>query len=472
MRTVVHLDDRKEFIGLVRCGMATAPDPDTASTATEIERCATVILEVFTAAIEGVGTKSVDRGHSASWWNDECKQAYKEYRASALRRAPGDLRYTEDHRCFLAAVRKAKRQYWTSTLNRAITDDKQYKLIAWHKLGPKLNSPPLRVSERVIEDDQGKAEAQTTARLIQPVQRPKLRMPRYIPGSRRDPTEGLPKASAAKAFKRWFVNRLADEVTVFTDGSQKGENVGYGFAAYLGRDCIGTGHGKLGTPSLNFDGEAIGAWKGLEYVLLERPGLRRKWIWVCLDNIGVIRWLQADAPASAQWAYIRFQEAMETYDVRIRWCPGYCGVEGHEKADDLAKARSELREANSDCTQIAYDVRAQGRRSTKVTQEEWWRKAITRLTDRYKFFQLDHDIKCYTELVMLTREELHRYLAVRQGHGDFAWYNRRFRHDDAQTDCSCGRAKAPEHLVFRRKAPYTKWPRRNGLRHDEAGRRA
>jgi ribonuclease HI len=999
-RTVVHPDNKDKFCGLIQCGMATAPDPTTASTPAEIEHCSAVITQVFSTAIEGAGTKVADRGRSAEWWNDECKEAYKEYRTAELQRPLGAQEYTEEHRRFLATVRRAKREYWRGILDLAITDNKLYKVIAWHKLGPKLKSPPLRVGDQVIEDELGKAKAlktevlerfseaddldydpltewqedeqtlpwedtatpeevekhtigvsstspgvdwitvhlmrdcwehikeyihalfnaclrhhyfparwksaevamipkvgkkdrtsprswrpiallsclgkglerlvakrlawtslihkvlspqhggalpkrstmdlvasftheaeyalrqgkkislvtldvqgafdallrrrllqrmrrqgwalsllrfvdsflsgrrirvrlegatteyspvrcgtpqgsplspvlymlylaellnadptlrfgyaddvaiyrasnslhdnaaklaedvreifrwgdankvvfapekielihitrsrdddnppvevsseltiqptgaaarpgqtpavrwlgvwfdrnlrfrrhvdersnramalarhirslantkngppadmlrkavitcviptalygneawyggrqkparnasqakkemvsakvgyhvdkihkamklaarsvlpvwkttptdtvfrdaglptaqaaldealyrfayrlrtvdkthplarrvntkriirgrnagqhelpktkvQTTARLLQPVQRPELRMPRYTAGSRTDPTEGQSKTQAAKAFKRWFRDRPADEVVVFTDGSQKGDDVGYGFAVYLGQECIGTGQGKLETPSINFDGEAVGAWKGLEHVIRERPDLGGRRIWVCLDNTGVIWCLRADAPASAQWAYLRFQEAMETYNVRVKWCPGHCGVEGNEKADELAKAGSELSEADLNCTRTAYGVRAQGKKLTKATREEWWRKTKARLSDRYRFFRLDYEVRCHEELAMLTREELHRYLAVRHGHGDFAWYHRRFRHELAKLECSCGRAKAPEHLVHCRKAPHAKWPRKNGLAPDGPGRRA
>jgi len=57
---------------------------------------------------------------------------------------------------------------------------------------------------------------------------------------------------------------------------------------------------------------------------------------------------------------------MVTYDVRVKWCPGHCGVEGNEKADELAKAGSGLGKADPDCTRTAYGVRAQGRRLTKA----------------------------------------------------------------------------------------------------------
>jgi hypothetical protein len=48
----------------------------------------------------------------------------------------------------------------------------------------------------------------------------------------------------------------------------------------------------------------------------------------------------------------------------------------------------------------------------------------------------------------LTRETLHRLLAARSGHRDFAEYHERFEHEDAVLECSCGKRKAPEHLLL------------------------
>lgn len=60
----------------------------------------------------------------------------------------------------------------------------------------------------------------------------------------------------------------------------------------------------------------------------------------------------------------------------------------------------------------------------------------------------------------MTRPELTRYLAVRTGHGDLAWYHRKFKHEDAELNCSCGSEKDPEHLVRCRKttSAYRIWP--------------
>ncbi len=53
---------------------------------------------------------------------------------------------------------------------------------------------------------------------------------------------------------------------------------------------------------------------------------------------------------------------------------------------------------------------------------------------------------------MLRRPALQRLIAIRTGHGDFAWHHVKFAHADANLRCSCGMAKAPDHLVRCRKA--------------------
>lgn len=47
----------------------------------------------------------------------------------------------------------------------------------------------------------------------------------------------------------------------------------------------------------------------------------------------------------------------------------------------------------------------------------------------------------------LPRWLLHRLIAARTGHGDFASYHRRFRHEDAILECVCGQETSPTHFV-------------------------
>ena len=54
-------------------------------------------------------------------------------------------------------------------------------------------------------------------------------------------------------------------------------------------------------------------------------------------------------------------------------------------------------------------------------------------------------------LVLSKRATLHRILAARSGHGDFAAYHERFGHTDSNNHCKCGERKTPTHVFFCRK---------------------
>ncbi|KAG0152946.1 hypothetical protein PDIDSM_1905 [Penicillium digitatum] len=79
----------------------------------------------------------------------------------------------------------------------------------------------------------------------------------------------------------------------------------------------------------------------------------------------------------------------------------------------------------------------------------------------YRRWSDTYEIDSLPELE-LRRPALHRWLALRSSHGDFDWYHRKFNHEDAKLDCSCGRRKSPEHLALCHKTQrsFRHWPKR------------
>lgn len=77
----------------------------------------------------------------------------------------------------------------------------------------------------------------------------------------------MPKEAAADLFRIWLRRLPREDVVVYTDGSQDGPLVGYGYAIYQGDELRVTGRGKLYPTSIVFDAEVTGAWKGLCYVI-------------------------------------------------------------------------------------------------------------------------------------------------------------------------------------------------------------
>ena len=104
-----------------------------------------------------------------------------------------------------------------------------------------------------------------------------------------DPTEGLDKETASANFKAWWTALPPEDVTIFSDRSEKTawgiKSVGYGYAVYQNGQQIAMGHGSINTLSHVFDVEVIGAWKGLRHMIGLPPDISQRHIWLCIDSI-------------------------------------------------------------------------------------------------------------------------------------------------------------------------------------------
>lgn len=155
LRRTVHEDDLEKFEGLVQNGMAQLPNSWTLTSSGQIDDYATALSDVFQTAISTAGRKANEKGHSAPWWTEECKDAYKVYLRHRNLEA-GTASFAR--RNFLSVVRKAKQSYWRNTIDNVRSDKDLYKVVGWHKLGPNLQSPPLNVNGTIVEDNLKKAE--------------------------------------------------------------------------------------------------------------------------------------------------------------------------------------------------------------------------------------------------------------------------------------------------------------------------
>jgi hypothetical protein len=192
-----------------------------------------------------------------------------------------------------------------------------------------------------------------------------------------------------------------------------------------------------------FDGEAIGVWKGLQHTIRLPANVRHRRLWLCIDSTSVIWCLRGDAAVSSQWAFHLCQDAMQTHDIRIRWAPGHTGIEGNEAADKLADLGTHLPYDTGQASEpTASSIKSIFRGLRKEAQEAWWNKHNAMLSKYYEKWNLDYKVKLPPELD-LPRPVLHRYLAIRSGHGDFSWYHKKFAHSNAKLTCSCGHAKDP-----------------------------
>ncbi|RAL62907.1 hypothetical protein DID88_004748 [Monilinia fructigena] len=288
--------------------------------------------------------------------------------------------------------------------------------------------------------------------LVPRAPRPILAQPHFSPGCRTNPTKGRTKEDAAKQFNTWWNQLNGDTITVFSDGSEQYNDgaklVGYGYAVYRGQSLVRTGSGAINSTSHVFDAEAIGALKGLQCALeILQPSDGQ--LWMCIDSTSVIWCMRANAPNTSQWAFLECHTLIDRYKVGIIWSPGHMGIEGNEMADELADAGAKEGRMDNDrsAEPTISGIGTTARALANVTTSDWWRRRYTGLSASYRKWELGYAIAEPPEL-RLPRTSLHRLLAARTAHGDFAQYHRRFGHSDAELNCLCGYKKTPEHFVF------------------------
>ena len=306
---------------------------------------------------------------------------------------------------------------------------------------------------------------QRIGKILPKVPRPTIRRPHFTTGCRIDPTEGIVKEQAASDFKDWWFLIPGDEITIFSDGSEsfkdKQHLVGYGFAVYLGNLLLCTGKGSINPLSHVFDAEIIGAWMGLQRVINDPAHQHRK-IWMCIDSTSVIWCLRANASQTSQWAFHKCHDAMRSHDIKVKWSPGHCDIQGNELADKLAKEGAKLSCTDPEANRITISGLGTIKRQLMSNHiADWWLTNSRTLSALFTRWSPIYELKA-SPFLSLPRLALHRWLALRSGHGDFAWYHRRFNHEGATLTCHCSRDLSPLHIVrcSASRACHKYWPSR------------
>jgi len=152
-RQLYHVPDGnlERFAGLMRTAVMTLPDVQSIRSPKELDEYAATLTKLFDAAIEAAGHPPRQGQRGAPWWTVEC--ARERHRWLKEDRTP------EGRKRFQNTVRQAKRKYWTQIIDEVKDDKDLYRIVGWHKLEPRLKSPPLQTDGVTIEDPLEKAEA-------------------------------------------------------------------------------------------------------------------------------------------------------------------------------------------------------------------------------------------------------------------------------------------------------------------------
>jgi ribonuclease HI len=259
-----------------------------------------------------------------------------------------------------------------------------------HPLAGRMVAIRMSIGRSAGKLQRMRTKVQHLESLLPKITRTILTAPHYSSGCQTDPTMGIDKKTAAKAFKEWWAHLPPSDVTIFSDGSEQytkegDRQVTYGFAVYQGRKQLHTGRGSLHPTSHVFDAEAVGAWRGLQHTI-RQPALNTRRIWLCIDSTAVIWCLRGDAPPTSQWAFLECHGAMETHDVSIKWAPGHLGIEGNEAADRLAnlEAQHPSPPTGKAAMPTLSGIKTIARQTLRHTQQIWWSEKKTKLSVWYK----------------------------------------------------------------------------------------
>ncbi|RYC80071.1 hypothetical protein BFJ63_vAg17048 [Fusarium oxysporum f. sp. narcissi] len=234
------------------------------------------------------------------------------------------------------------------------------------------------------------------------------------------------KDETAEAFLHWLQSLDGVILIVYSDGSLSSEGAAsYGFTIH-----------QNNLPAL------------LENTGISLP-FRIQTVFDGSVRLGPAEVIDAEATGTLEVAFLDFQAIAAAHGaIQVRWVPGHTNIPGKEQADKLAKAASSLPEPEGARPTLAY-LRRVARQKPKEGFESWW---ATTAPEQYKRLNLKATTGCPPEL-SLPRAALHRLLAARSLHGDFAVYHERFDHGDAHLVCSCNRGKVRDHIFYCRKVP-------------------
>lgn len=285
---------------------------------------------------------------------------------------------------------------------------------------------------------------QRTASLVGRTVRPSLfahNIGSVLPGT---DLRGTSKDEAATKHLEILENLPSTTLVAYSDGSQdECGNTGWGAVTFHNARATSS-CGNLPNAEV-YDAEAVGAFEALKLAktrIRSNPDIKE--LILFLDNSAVVDGILGTTPASSQNAYMGLRriakEILPEVITRVAWVPGHKDIHGNETADALAKRGSELPRPPTQYYTIT-NLRRRAKEGKKELRELDWESNRPGYYNRWRLDALPKPPE-----LQLPRPILHRLLAERSGHRDFAEYHKRFGHDTVPL-CKCGDPKTQGHFA-------------------------
>lgn len=204
-----------------------------------------------------------------------------------------------------------------------------------------------------------------------------------------------------------------------------------------------------------FDAKVMSASAAVEESLLLPSARFANNLWILLDNQDIARHLLSTPISSSQRYFLKFLKQASSWPLRRRLThtkqekvrvfriPVHAGIQGNVLVNLTAKEALGLTPPPSQRFSFKYARNWTNETTESETKHFWTNYA----PQSYKNLRIDRFERRPKELSLPRSLVAHIY-AARSGHGDFAAYHKRSKHQEALTVYSCGSPKSPSHIFF------------------------